>query len=155
MPDPTAAEYCRFAGSRLLEARDKFQSAVALDYDRCIGAAAKSASLVWDAAVDLLSALALLHNSRVTGVSSDMRQYAKTAYKVIFDAYWRHLARLHNFQHKPNMAENEFRLGLYYTGVMLEIFNTQLPAEMQIAADSLIWLTSTSNQPSPLRRNAR
>ncbi len=84
-----------------------------------------------------------------------MRQYAKTAYKVIFDAYWRHLARLHNFQHKPNMAENEFRLGLYYTGVMLEIFNTQLPAEMQIAADSLIWLTSTSNQPSPLRRNAR
>ena len=149
MPDPTAAEYCRFAGSRLLEARDKFQNAVALDYDDYIGEAAKSASLVWDAAVDLLSALALLHNSRVTGVSSDMRQYAKAAYEVIFDAYWGHLARLHNFQHKPNLAENEFRLELYYTGVMLGFFNTQLPPPMQLAADSLIWLTANANQPNP------
>ena len=149
MPDPTAAEYCRFAGSRLLEAWDKFGRAVALDYDDHIGEVAKSASLIWDAAIDLLSALALLHNSRVTGVSSDMRQYASRTYQVIYDAYWRHLARLHNFQHKPNLPESEFRSELYYTGIMLDIFNTQLPQPMQLAADSLIWLTAAANQPNP------
>ena len=149
MPDPTEADYCRFAGSRLTEARDKLQNAVALGYDDHIGEVAKSASLVWDAAIDLISALASLNNSRVTGVSSDMRQYAKNEHEIIFDAHWRHLARLHNFQHKPNLLENEFRLELYYTGMMLDYFNNQLPPPMQLAAYSLIWLTAAANQPNP------
>ena len=149
MPDPTAADYCRFAGSRLAEARDKFQRAVSLSYADNIGEVAKVASLVWDAAIDILSALALLDGEGATGVSSDMRRYARRNFPNITSHYWSDLARLHNFQHKPNMSENEFRLELYYTGAMLEFFNAQLPPPMQLAADSLIWLTSTANQPNP------
>ena len=148
MPDPTAADYCRFAGSRLVEARDKFQTAVTMDYDDHIGEIAKVASLVWDAAIDVLSALALLDGEAVTGVSSRMRQYAKRKYQAIVDQSWTHLARLHNFQHKPNLPETEFRTELYYTGLMLEIFNLQLPQPMQIAADGFTWLSANPPQPN-------
>ena len=149
MPDPTAAEYCRFAGSRLTEARDKFQRAVVLGYVDNIGEVAKVASLVWDTAIDILSALALLDGETVTGVSADMRRYARRNFPNITFHHWRNVARLHNFQHKPNLPESEFRSELYYTGIMLDIFNTQLPQPMHLAANSLIWLTAAANQPNP------
>ena len=149
MPDPTAAEYCRFADSRLTEARDKFQRVVILGYAGNIDEVAKVASLIWDAAIDTLSALTLLDGEDATGRSSDLRQYARRSFPSIAQRYWRNLARLHNFQHKPNLSESEFRLDLYYTGIMLDVFNNQLPPRMQLAADSLIWLTSTANQPNP------
>ena len=149
MPDPTAAEYCQFAGSRLTEARDKFQRAIVLGYVDHIGEVAKVASLVWDAAIDILSALALQDGENATGVSSDLRQYARRNFPNTTVHYWRNLARLHNFQHKPNLQEVQFRRELYYTGMMLDIFNTQLPQPMQLAGDSLIWLTATANQPNP------
>ena len=63
-------------------------------------------------------------------------------------AQWRHLGRLHNFQHKPNLLEIEFRIELRYTGLMLEIFNLQLPQPMQLPADSLTWLTANPPQPN-------
>ncbi len=149
MPDPTAAEYCRLAGSRLTEARDKFERAIVLGYVDNIGEVAKVASLVWDAAIDILSALALSDGENATGVSSDLRQYARHNYPHTTFRYWRNLARLHNFQHKPNLPENELRSELYYTGIVLDFFNTQLPQPMRLVADSLIWVTSTANQPNP------
>ena len=149
MPDPTEADYCHFARSRLTEARDKFQNSLTLGYQDNIGEVAKVASLVWDAAIDMLSASALLQGEDATGVSSDMRQYARRNFRTIAFHYWRNLARLHNFQHKPNLPESEFRAELYYTGLMLEIFNIQLPQPMQLAADSIVWLTATTNQPNP------
>ena len=149
MPDPVAADYCQFAESRLTEARDKLQRAAFLGYEDNIGEVAKAASLVWDAAIDILSALALLNGENVTGVSSDMRQYARYNLPFIAFRYWRNLARLHNFQHKPNLPQDEFRSELYYTGIMLETYNVQLPLPMQIAAASLAWLTASANQPNP------
>ena len=154
MPDPTTAEYCRFADSRLTEARDKFQRAVVLGYAGNIVEVAKVASLIWDAAIDLISALASLNGRRgcyrqyprmcVSTPKTNMKSFPSIARR-----YWRHLARLHNFQHKPNLLENEFRLELYYTGMMLDYFNNQLPPPMQLAAYSLIWLTAAANQPNP------
>ena len=148
MPDPTAADYCLFAESRLTEAQRKFLEAVALGYEANIIEVAKVASLVWDAAIDLLSALALLGGADVTGISSDMRRYAR--YNLPHGAYrnWSSLARLHNFQHKPNLPQNEFRSELYYTGVMLETYHSQLPPPMQIAAAGLAWLADAANQPN-------
>ena len=148
MPDPTAADYCRFALSRLTEARCKFQNVLTLGYEDNIGEVAKVASLVWDAAIDILSALALVGGEDATGVSSDMRQYARRNFRTIAFHYWRNLARLHNFQHKPNLLESEFRIELRYTGLMLEIFNLQLPQPMQLPADSLTWLTANPPQPN-------
>ena len=149
MPDPTTAEYCRFADSRLTEARDKFQRAVVLGYAGNIVEVAKVASLIWDAAIDILSALALLDGEDATGRSSNLRQYARRSFSSIAQRYWRNLARLHNFQHKPNLSESEFRREIYYTGIMLDYFNNQLPPPMQLAAYSLIWLTAAANQPNP------
>ena len=149
MPDPTAGEYRQFAGSRLAEAWDKFHNAAALGYDANIGEVAKVASLVWDSTIDILSALALLEGEGVTGVSSNSRRYAMRRFPAIMAQRWHNLARLHNFQHKPNLPENEFRFELYYAGTMLEAFNGQLPPAMQLSTDSFAWLTTTANQPNP------
>ena len=148
MPDPTAAQYCRFADSRLAEAKDKLQSVVALGYNDNIVEAAKIASLVWDAAIDILSALALQDGLEVTGVSSDMRQYARHNLPERLFRNWHHLARLHNFPHKPNLPENEFLAELYYAGNMLASFNGHLPQSMQLSTDRFAWLTASGNQPN-------
>ena len=61
---------------------------------------------------------------------------------------WPHLARLHNFLHKPNLAENEFLAELYYAGNMLALFNGHLPQSIQLTADRFAWLTANANQPN-------
>ena len=149
MPDPTPSDYCRFATSRLTEGENKLHAAVSLSYADNIGEVAKVASLVWDAAVDILSALALLDHVDVTGVSSDMRQYARRRFPEIVSQRWPHLARLHNFQHKPNLLEPQFRLELYYVGNMLELFNRQLPQQLQLPASRFAWLSTGDALPSP------
>ena len=146
MPDPTAADYSRFADSRLVEARDKLQNAATSGYDDNIGEVAKVASLVWDAAIDILSALALLEGVNVTGISSDMRRYARYNLPTGLMRYWHNLARLHNFQHKPNLPEPDFRVELYYAGTMLEDFNTRLPQPWRLPAARFAWLTANPPQ---------
>ena len=149
MPDPTASEYCRFATSRLVEGEYKFREAVALNYEDNIGEVAKVASLVWDAAIDMLSALALSNQVEVTGVSSDMRRYARRDFPEIVSQRWHHLARLHNFQHKPNLPEPQFRLELYYVGNMLELFNRRLPRQLRLPVSSFYWFSTNVPQPDP------
>ena len=113
MPDTTAAEYCRFTGSRLTEARDKFRRAVVLGCENNIGEVPKVAALVWDAVIDILSAPALLGGGNATGASSDLRPYARHNSPNTTFRYWRNPARLHNVQHKPNLLESEIRPELY------------------------------------------
>ena len=146
MPDPTSADHRGFANSRLTEAQDKFLNAVSVGYDDDIAEAAKIASLVWDAAIDILSALALLDGEVVTGVSSDMRRYAR--YRLPENVYrnWKSLARLHNFQHRPNLPESEFLVELYYTGIMLELFNRRLPQQLRLPGSSFDWLSTNVPQ---------
>jgi len=147
MPDPTAADYCQFAGSRLADAESQFQMATALEYESNIVGYAKVASLIWDAAIDILSALALLDGVEVTGVSSDMRRYARYNVPESVFRHWRDLARLHNFQHKPNLSHNEFLVELYYTGIMLELFNRRLPQPLRLPVSSFDWFSTNVPQP--------
>ena len=149
MPDPTASDYCRFATSRLVEGENKLREAAALSYDNNMGEVAKVASLVWDAAIDMLSALALLNQVDATGVSSDLRRYARRDFPEIVSQRWHHLARLHNFQHKPNLPEPQFRLELYYVGNMLELFNRRLPQQLRLPLSSFDWFSTNVPRPNP------
>ena len=139
MLDLTAADYAGFAESRLTRARRRFDLSASQSYAERRGELAQIASLVWDATIDLVSALALLDGVAVTGRSSDMSDYAK---REQAGAYldWPGPARLHNFQHKPNHPEPEFQLACRRASFVLSRLNRRLPVRLQLPADCWEWL---------------
>ena len=139
MLDLTAADYAGFAESRLTRAHRRFDLTMSQSYAERRGELAQIASLVWDATIDLVSALALLNGVALTGRSSDMSDYAK---RRLSDAYvhWPGPARLHNFQHKPNHPEPAFQLACLETSSVLSQLNQQLPPRLQLPADCWEWL---------------
>jgi len=128
MLDLTAADYAGYAESRLTRARRRFDLTESQSYTERRGELAQIASLVWDATIDMVSALALLNGVALTGRSSDMSDYAK---RRLPDAYmdWPGPARLHNFQHKPNHPETRFQLACRRAGSVLSLLNQQLTSE--------------------------
>ena len=96
---------------------------------------------MWDATIDMVSALALLNGVALTGRSSEMSDYAK---RRLPDAYmdWPGPARLHNFQHKPNHPEPRFQLACRRAGSVLSLLNQQLPAHLQLTSECWEWLAS-------------
>ncbi len=107
--------------------------------DRNLGELAKVASLVWDGVMDVLSALTTLDGDIPSGRSSDLRQYARRILTRDEYSLWRDLARLHNFQHKPDHPETVFRASL------LELFNQRLPATLQLPSECWEWLAGLYN----------
>ena len=139
MLDLTAADYAGFAESRLIRARFSFDSTVSQSYLERRGELAQVASLVWDAAIDLVSALALLDGVALTGRSADMSDYAKSRLADVYMS-WRGPARLHNFQHKPNHPESEFQSACLEAGDALSLLNQRLPATLQLPSECWEWL---------------
>lgn len=143
MLDLTAADYAGFAESRLTRARRRFDLTASQSYAEHRGEMAQIASLVWDATIDMVSALALLNGVALTGRSSDMSDYAKWQ---LSDAYvhWQGPARLHNFQHKPDHPEPEFWSACLEAGDALLLLNQRLPAHLQLTAECWEWLARPS-----------
>ena len=141
MLDLTAADYAGFAESRLTRARRRFDLTASQPYVERRGELAQVASLVWDATIDMVSALALLNEEALTGRSSDMSDYAKRQLpKAYID--WSGPARLHNFQHKPDHPEPGFRLACRRAGDASSGLNGQLPAHLQLASECWDWLAA-------------
>ena len=142
MLDLTAADYVGFAESRLTRARRRFDLTASQSYAERRGELAQIASLVWDATIDLVSALALLDGMAVTGRSSDMSDYAKLHQAGAY-LDWPGPARLHNFQHKPNHPEPAFQLACRRASLVLSQLNQQLPARLQLPAECWEWLAGS------------
>ena len=102
MADISAATYLEYAQSRLREAGERCERALLRGYARNLGELAKVASLIWDGAMDILSALVTLDCDTPSGSSAALRRYAQKILTTSEYNLWRGLARLHNFQHKPN-----------------------------------------------------
>ena len=142
MLDLTAADYVGFAESRLTRARRRSDLTASQSYPARRGELAQIASLVWDATIDLVSAIALLNGVALTGRSSDMSDYAKQG---LSDAYvhWPGPARLHNFQHKPDHPETRFQSACLEASSVMSQLNLHLPARLQLPADCWEWLTGS------------
>ena len=133
----SASLYCRIAESRLTEAGSRRAQSAADNHTDAIIERAKIASLVWDATMDVLSALAIRDGENPPGRSSYLRQYARNRLTESAYNYWRNLARLHNQQHKPSLPENDFRRELHYAGIFLTLLSDLLPDELRLAPE--IW----------------
>ena len=139
-----AALFCRLAASRLAEAEAKYARAAGLSYPDDVMELAKLASLVWDAALDILSALQTGDGEEPSGRSSDLRQYARHHLPATIYDQWPQLARLHNFQHKPVLPAAGFLRYLHLSGVMLQLLNDRLPTTLQLPSDRFRWMLTAS-----------
>ena len=135
----TPADYAGYAESRLTVARSRFEATPSQPYAERRGELAQVASLIWDATIDMVSALALLNGVAVSGRSADMSDYAKRRLPDTY-GYWRGPARLHNFQHKPNHPEPEFCESCHDAGTALFLLNVELPARLQLPSECWEWL---------------
>ena len=142
MLDLTASDYAGFAESRLTRARRRFDLTTSQSYPARRGELAQIASLVWDASIDPVSALALLDSAALTGRSSDMSDYAKRRLPEVY-VDWSGPARLHNFQHKPNHPEPEFQSACLETSGVLSQLNLHLPARLQLPSECWEWLAGS------------
>ncbi len=133
------ADYAGYAESRLTVAWRRFDATESQPYAERRGELAQVASLIWDATIDLVSALALSNGVRLTGRSSDMSDYAKHQLPDIYEE-WQGPARLHNFQHKPDHPESGFRQSCQSAGALLPMLNAELPPHLQLPADCWEWL---------------
>jgi len=140
MADIPAAIYLTYADSRLHEAGERCKRALLRGYARNLGELAKVASLIWDGVMDVLSALVTLDGNTPSGSSASLRQYAQ--HILTRDEYnpWRDLARMHNFQHKPNHTEAVFRSSCRGVGSLLTLLNGRLPVPLQLPASCFNWL---------------
>ena len=132
--------YIGYARSRLAEAGARYRNIPAQEFEANRGELAKIASLIWDAVIDVLSALALLDNITLSGRSTDLVRYMKNELGSEINARWRAPAQLHNFQHKPDHPELDFRQSVHYTGILLQLLNDRLPAALQLPEPSRSWL---------------
>ena len=139
--------YAGYAVSRLLEARKRYWRIEAQDYADNLGELAKISALIWDGAMDILSALALLDGEELTGRSTRLYGYVKRALSAETGLHWQYLARLHNFQHKPDHPESAFREACHGTGVLLQMLNERLPAELRLPEMSWSWLLAALRLP--------
>ena len=135
----TPVDYAGYAASRLTVAWRRFDASASQPYERRRGELAQVASLIWDATIDLVSALALLNGVRLTGRSGDMSDYAKRQLPKIYEE-WQGPARLHNFQHKPDHPESGFRQSCQSAGTLLPLLNAELPSHLQLPAECWEWL---------------
>lgn len=135
----TPADYAGYAESRLTVARSRFDATAPQPYAERRGELAQVASLIWDATIDLVSALALLDGVGLSGRSADMSDYAKRELQDVYRR-WEGPARLHNFQHKPNHPEREFWQSCQSAGTALSLLNAELPPHLQLPAERWEWL---------------
>ena len=132
--------YIGYARSRLDEAGERYRNIPAQEFEANRGELAKIASLIWDAVIDILSALALLDNRTLSGRSTDLVRYVKNEMSDEIKARLPAAVQLHNFQHKPDQTELDFREACHFTGILLQLLNDRLPAALQLTAPSRGWL---------------
>ncbi len=132
--------YIGYAQSRLTEAGARYQNIPAQGFEANRCELAKIASLTWDAVIDVLSALALLDNRTLSGRSTDLVRYMKNELVGEISSRWWAPAQLHNFQHKPDHPQHDFREACHHTGILLQLLNARLPAALQLPEPSRNWL---------------
>lgn len=139
MLELTAADYASFAESRLTRTRRRFDLTASRPYAAHRGEMAQIASLLWDATIDMVSAIALLNGVALTGRSSDMSDYAKHQLPEVYGD-WPGPAMLHNFQHKPDHPQTRFQLACRRAGITLSLLNQELPSRLQLTSECWEWL---------------
>lgn len=142
-------DHLQAAQRRLNNAFDIYRRASNRRYEDAFLEFADVAMLVWSAGVDVASALMRLDDQSDLGTSSRRWRYVT---RVLHTTYpqrelrtgWRHLARLHNFQHNLNMPQSQFEPACRGSGQLINELNGLVPDDLRLPPESYGWLVRVS-----------
>jgi len=145
MAERAPDDHLRAAMRRLSNAYDLYHQVRSRPYDEVFLELADVAMLVWSAGVDLTSALMLLDGRSALGTSARRREYLTQNLHAAYPdkelrSGWRHLARLHNFQHNLDMPQSQFEVACHGSGGLIVELTELLPEGMRLPPESCDWL---------------
>ena len=137
--------HIRSAHRRLSNAYDIYRQASDRRYDDAFLEFADVAMLVWSAGIDVISALMLLDGETTLSTSTQRRLYLRNTLDIAYPHLelrdgWRHLARLHNFQHNLDLPQAQFEAACRGSGKLIAELNELLPYELRLPSESYRWL---------------
>ena len=138
-------DHLRSAQRRLSNAQDLYRQSRGRQYADAFLEFADVSMLVWSAGIDVISALMLLDGQTNLGTSTNRRYYLKQNLDFAHPqrdlwGSWRHLARLHNFQHNLDMPQEQFELNCRGSGGFIVELNELLPDDLRLPPESYGWL---------------
>ena len=134
--------YRQCALSQLREAGEGFAGLAAEDWDDSPCAAAAIAGQLWKAALyGAAVSYQLETGGQTNGKSTQLGGYIERKYGK-GDIIWSQVNRLHNFELKPEQPLSVFAENCRYIAAFLARLNADLPANLQIPAESLQWLVN-------------
>ena len=98
-----------------------------------------------EASIDVISALMLLDGVTDLSTSTQRRLYLRNTLEIehphlgLRDG-WRHLARLHNFQHNLNMPQTQFESACRGSGELIADLSELLSEGMRLPPEAHRWL---------------
>lgn len=145
MAERVPLDHLRAAQRRLNNASDIYRRAIGQQYEDALLEFADVAMLVWSAGVDVASALMRLDGQSNLGTSSQRRRHITGDLHAVHPEKglrtgWRHLARLHNFQHNLDMPQAEFGRACRRSSQLIHELNGLLPDELQLPSQTYDWL---------------
>ena len=147
MSDRVAQDYIRSAQRRLDNAALWYRQARANErwYDDAFLELADVGMLVWSAGIDVLSALMLIEGRTGLSDSGQRHRYLRAHLHGLYPEKelrvgWRHLSRLHNFQHNLDLPELRFVEACWQSSRLFNELNQLLPPALRLPPESYAWL---------------
>lgn len=151
MADRPAQDYIRSGQRRLDNAALLYQQVKAGEqgYDAAFLELADMGMLVWSAGIDMLSALMLAEGRTGLSDSSQRHTYLRAHLHRLYPEKelrvgWRHLSRLHNFQHNLNLPEFQFVEACRQSARLFDELNDLLPPALRLPESAYAWLYQVS-----------
>lgn len=147
MANRAAQDYLRSARRRLDNAAALYRQVKAGEqsYADAYLELADVGMLVWSAGIDLLSALMVEEGRVGLSTSGQRHRYLRDHLHQLYPERglrvgWRHLSRLHNFQHNLDMTEFMFVHACQQSGILFYELNRLLPEARRLPDDAYAWL---------------
>ena len=145
MPERHAEDYIRSARRRLRAAAALYGEIGGREYNTVFLQLADVSALLWNAGIDIVSALMVCDGHDRLGTSRNRGRYVNqrlhdTNPRLRLRISWRHFAMLHNFQHNLDLPQERFVDSCQYAAELFGSLNGLLPEILQLPRESFAWL---------------
>ena len=145
MPERSTEDHIRSARRRLRAAAISYSEIRDREYSAKFLQLADVSALLWNAGIDVVSALMIGDGHDRLGTSRNRSRYVNQRLhdmnpELRLRITWRYFAMLHNFQHNLDLPQERFAISCQYTAELFGSLNGLLPDTLQLPRESFAWL---------------
>lgn len=149
MAERAATDFAVAARHRLESAQAFYRAASGATYDGAFAQLGQMASAIWDAVVDLISAVMRQDGMRNLGRSTTRMNYLNDRLTARWanryeQGYRDGLLMLHSFQHNMDLPERRFGDACRRCAQLVGLLNELLPVNRRLPADAYDWLLAVA-----------